>query len=736
MENSFTIKNFRVFDEKGETFYFKPISFLTGTNSSGKSSLTKALLLMHEFMLSAPGNLFDPASNELDFSKSYLKLGGFKTEKNGLSSSNEIVFAYSVSPFCAPDCTFDVEYSFVKAEGETISSLYDNGMLSRIVVRFDDQTILEIHVEGREYKIDTINLSNHEVIKSFEWFYIMINRYKYRNYLHEISDNYDIPVEEMRKKGYEEAMMSLSEYAESLGIDLSIDTLVENDTTEMKTALDLLQPNSSLVCSDLKKAFEKFHKTNSFFFFSVFDESEDLIKECSEDKDQMISEQVSFDSFVSLEQEYRDNVMTFYTDPDYLISSQTHRGIVDSIMDKLTLKSKVSERVSGCVPRERFIGQRATEQADGTISFYSWYDRFCQIQFNYLKKKGNTVDDYIEVFHEIDNESARTPIATVMTHKLYSAFCDYYRILIQNVLCPSIFENIVYLGDSHENVKRVHSLSDKTNVFVSRLVNYLRVKELFDRTQLILEQDPNFDREQYIVERGPGDVVFMNGWLSMLGIGKALEIDIDNNTMAASLMLRKSNDIRVNLADEGYGVYQLVILLLSIETEILKHRLFIVNNSDINVYRRGGPYYFHPVLRKVLLFKRNQTMATIVPTTIVLEEPEANLHPAFQSRLAEILYSAYKETNGAIQFIVETHSEYLIRATQAIVAKTVKDEAELKDIPFVVYYMEKGGKAYDMEYQVSGRFNRSFGTGFFDEAGKSAIEILKKERRMNDGSDA
>ena len=99
MENSFTIKNFRVFDERGETFTFKPISFLTGTNSSGKSSLTKALLLMHEFMLSAPGNLFDPASNELDFSKSYLKLGGFKTEKNGLSSSDEIVFAYSVSPF-------------------------------------------------------------------------------------------------------------------------------------------------------------------------------------------------------------------------------------------------------------------------------------------------------------------------------------------------------------------------------------------------------------------------------------------------------------------------------------------------------------------------------------------------------------------------------------------------------------------------------------------------------------
>ena len=42
------------------------------------------------------------------------------------------------------------------------------------------------------------------------------------------------------------------------------------------------------------------------------------------------------------------------------------------------------------------------------------------------------------------------------------------------------------------------------------------------------------------------------------------------------------------------------------------------------------------------------------------------------------------------------------------------------------------GKAYDMEYQLSGRFKNPFGTGFFDEAGKSSIEILRKERRMKD----
>ena len=116
--------------------------------------------------------------------------------------------------------------------------------------------------------------------------------------------------------------------------------------------------------------------------------------------------------------------------------------------------------------------------------------------------------------------------------------------------------------------------------------------------------------------------------------------------------------------------------------------------------------------------------------TICIVEPEIGLHPSWQSTLARIVEEAQRKHH--VHFIIETHSEYLIRATQAIVAKTVKNEEELKDIPFVVYYMEKGGKAYDMEYQVSGRFKKPFGTGFFDEAGKSAIEILRKERRMKD----
>ena len=58
---SLKIQNFRIFDQEGSTFDLAPLTFLTGCNSSGKSSMTKALLLLYNFIdrLRAQGQNFD-----------------------------------------------------------------------------------------------------------------------------------------------------------------------------------------------------------------------------------------------------------------------------------------------------------------------------------------------------------------------------------------------------------------------------------------------------------------------------------------------------------------------------------------------------------------------------------------------------------------------------------------------------------------------------------------------------
>ena len=102
MDTKFTIKNFRVFDEEGVSFDLKPLTILTGCNSSGKSSIVKAVLLLNSF-LSQIKHAFDNKEEielskfKLDFNK-YPEntLGRFDKVVNKCSSFKKITFEYSV----------------------------------------------------------------------------------------------------------------------------------------------------------------------------------------------------------------------------------------------------------------------------------------------------------------------------------------------------------------------------------------------------------------------------------------------------------------------------------------------------------------------------------------------------------------------------------------------------------------------------------------------------------------
>lgn len=109
-----------------------------------------------------------------------------------------------------------------------------------------------------------------------------------------------------------------------------------------------------------------------------------------------------------------------------------------------------------------------------------------------------------------------------------------------------------------------------------------------------------------------------------------------------------------------------------------------------------------------------------------IEEPEQNLHPALQSLLADMFKEVYEITEGKVHFIVETHSEYLIRRSQVLVAEEhYVDENKLEEKnPFKVYYFPTEGLPYDMKYCLDGCFEEEFGTGFFDEASNLAFKLF------------
>lgn len=119
----------------------------------------------------------------------------------------------------------------------------------------------------------------------------------------------------------------------------------------------------------------------------------------------------------------------------------------------------------------------------------------------------------------------------------------------------------------------------------------------------------------------------------------------------------------------------------------------------------------------------------------IIEEPETSLHPKLQSRIADLLSMIVCEPNGitnyATHYIIETHSEYLIRKLQYLSAK---NEIDPKFIS-IYYFPDKIENGIKMPYEITinknGTLSEEFGSGFIDESDKIAIDLFMLEKIRN-----
>ncbi len=179
---------------------------------------------------------------------------------------------------------------------------------------------------------------------------------------------------------------------------------------------------------------------------------------------------------------------------------------------------------------------------------------------------------------------------------------------------------------------------------------------------------------------------FLKNWMQEFDIGE--EIEVVPVQATASYIVITDNGKKQNLTDKGFGAGQVLTMLLKIVNEVQKSK----PSRHTNRFQR------------------------IALPTIIIEEPETNLHPEFQSKLAEMFYDAHKLFG--IRFILETHSEYLIRKTQSLINKT-NDQGVFK-----IYYVDKTKGIYEMRYREDGKFIDEFGSGFFDESTNLTLDLF------------
>jgi predicted ATPase len=203
---------------------------------------------------------------------------------------------------------------------------------------------------------------------------------------------------------------------------------------------------------------------------------------------------------------------------------------------------------------------------------------------------------------------------------------------------------------------------------------------------------------------------FLQHWMPRFELGDDVVVtDLDNAAIRIEVM-RAGQPI--NLADMGFGAGQLLTLLLHI--------------ASILQQREAGTYQERQQHRLVLI-----------------EEPEANLHPHFQSVLAELFAETAHRYN--LQFIIETHSEYLIRNIQVLVKNAggnhkllpktfvggVQKPVEELPVMFKVYYLDQPSEAngqqygHEMRLREDGMYMDEFGEGFLmSESANLAFKLF------------
>lgn len=291
---------------------------------------------------------------------------------------------------------------------------------------------------------------------------------------------------------------------------------------------------------------------------------------------------------------------------------------------------------------------------------------------DYLIHNGSTTvgKDTSKQFRELNSE-----YKTFRELKEYLTRFENEANIIQNKLNDFVdkiqLEPFYYLGANPSKQSALFQIRDKNNALAQAIHNYF---------QLGIPTSEN-EAERFVKE-----------WMQEFNIGDNCSIRIYAGEAYELLVIK--DDKLFPLADKGMGSLQLMLLILRLATIIHKQKI------KTNVGLLNNPIKITP--------------------TILIEEPELNLHPALQSRLADLFHSVYRKYG--LNFIIETHSEYILRNTQLIV-KENQYETPPNENPFCVLYFDDD-KQWKMDYREDGKFTTEFGTGFFDETRKIIRKMI------------
>lgn len=709
MNTKYTIKNFRVFDEDGVSIELKPLTILTGCNSSGKSSIVKSLLLLCDYFSSLKqdkenGKKVVLTAHELDFTKKpHNRLGKFSKVVNTKAKEKNVTFEIQVHSLMLGQ---DVNVELVFSDNENNF----NGIIRSIAVKKMDGTII-YSSKANVGSVGNLYTILPEFIR-FTYTQFLIGYYQSVKISREFNfDDEEVMPDDKYNEFVETLKTHLTDFKATYGRNALIDiNRWNNNHRDGKT---FLQKYSG----DNPEMIEKVKETGILYYLPIFDEKlrgnkieciEFLTQCVNEDKIDDATKFVVNEILVDFKENSAESFLAYYKlwEEDFLsdvrLSSFPSTGNApklfnDGIMRNVNQIISAPHNTKECIevtifkegsnkeaPRKTIEERIAEWEAQTTLTFSLMYEALAFLSMRYVPNNRAYYDEPT-IYNNMEFSSRTEHL-----------FFHFVKAAIEEIVVDATPEALQYVSSSIINVQRLYPV-EADNEFTELLKRYLKAKRN-------MPQDTD-----YIPN------TFINKWVEKFRIGKRISINVDSEGLGITLKLHKDDNDKEGslLADSGYGITQLFATLLNIEVAIMERKVCkVLADDDINA--------IHSEEDKITKYS--------VPT-IAIEEPEIHLHPSYQSMLADMFYEAYSQYG--VHFIIETHSEYLIRRFQLLVAG-VENVERLNNEDISVLYVYTPEEAEQTgEPQVKsigicsdGYLNDSFGSGFFDESTSLSKQLM------------